>query len=134
MQALLGAERVLEHVRGRREGLVDVAAAQPIIERDVGALAALEVLEIGEGAGRLELLVHEDLVVGGLDLVVDRRQLLVVRDDQLRRLLGDVRIGRQHDRDRLADIVHLVDREDRLVVERRAVIRLGDDLAHVLRR
>ena len=48
---------------GLREGLVDVAAAQPEIERDIGALAALEMLEIGEGAGGLELLVHERFVV-----------------------------------------------------------------------
>ena len=132
MQHLLRAEGVLEHLRGLGEGLVDVAAPQPEVERDIGALAALEVLEVGEGAGGLELLVHQDLVVGGLDLVEDRRQLLVLGDDQLRRLLGDVRIGGEHDRDRLADIVHLADGEDRLVVEGRAVIGLGDDLAHVV--
>ena len=75
---------------------------------------------------------HQRLVLRRLDLVEHRRQLLVFGDDELRRLLGDVRIGGEHDRDRLADVVHLVDREDRLVVEGRAVIGLGDDLAHVL--
>ena len=134
MQHLLGAEGVLEHVRGCGEGLVDVAAPQLEIERDIGALAALEMLEVGEGAGRLELLVHQDLVFGRLDLVEYRRQLLVFGDDELRRLLGDVRIGGEHDRDRLADIMHLADGEDRLVVEGRAVIGIGDDLAHVRRR
>ena len=132
VQHLLGAERVLEHVRALGEGLVDVAAAQPEIERDVGAAPALEVLEIGERAGGLELLVHVHVVLGRLDLVEHRRQLLVLGDDQLRRLLGDVRIGRQHDRDRLAHVVHLVDRQDRLVVERRAVIGVGDHLPHVV--
>ena len=125
MQHLLGAEGVLEHVRGLGEGLVDVAAPELEIERDIGALAALEMLEVGEGAGRLELLVHERLVVRGLDLVEDRRQFLVLGDDELRRLLGDVRIGGQHGGDRLADVMHLVDGEDRLVVERRAVIGVG---------
>ena len=132
MQHLLGAEGVLEHVLGVGEGLVDVAAAQLEVERDVGALAALEVLEIGEGAGRLELLVHQDLRGQRLDLVEDRRQFLVFGDDQLRRLLGDMRIGGEHHRDRLADVAHLVDRQDRLVVECRPVIGLRDDLAHVV--
>ena len=72
------------------------------------------------------------LLLGGLDLVEDRRQLLVFGDDQLRRLLGDVGIGGEHHGDRLADEVHLVDRQDRLIVECRAVIGLRDDLAHVL--
>ena len=59
VQDFLGAERVLEHVRGAGECLVDVAAPQPEIERDVGAPAALEMLEVGEGAGGLEFLVHQ---------------------------------------------------------------------------
>ena len=58
----------------------------------------------------------------------------ILGDDQLGSLLGDVRIGGEHDRDRLADIMHLVDGQDRLIVERRAVIGLGDDLAHVFGR
>ncbi len=128
---LLRVKGVLEHVRGLGEGLVDIAPPQLEIERDVGALATLEVLEIGEGAGRLEFLVHQRLVFGGLDLVEDRRQFLVFCDDELRRLLGHVRVGGEHDRDRFADEVHLVDRQDRLVVECRPVIGGGDDLAHV---
>ena len=117
---------------GRGEGLVDVAAPQAEIERDIGALAALEMLQVGEGAGGLELVVHERLVLGRLDLVEHRRQFLVLGDDQLRRLLGDVRIGGEHDRDRLADEMHLADGEDRLVVEGRAVIGIGDHLADVV--
>src|SRR5665811_2054955 len=50
---LLGAECVLKHMRGGGKGLVDVAASQPKIERNIGALAALEMLEVGEGAGGL---------------------------------------------------------------------------------
>ena len=134
MQALLRLERVLEHVVGAREGGVDVAAPQMIIERDVGAGLALEMLQIGERAGRLEHVVHDDVGLDRLDLVVDRRQLLVFGVDQLHRLLGDVRILGQHHGDRLADMAHLVEREDRLVVEGRAVIGLGDDLADILRR
>ena len=97
-------------------------------------LRAFEVLEVGEGAGGLELLVHQDLVLGRLDLVEDRRQFLVLGDDQRRGLLGDMGVLGEHHRDRLADVVHLADREDRLVVERRAVIGMRDDLAHVVRR
>ena len=89
-------------------------------------------LEIGEGAGGLQLVVHQRLVLGRLDLVEHRRQFLIFGDDELHRLVGDMRIGGQHDRDRLADIMHLVERQDRLVVERRAVIGIGDDRLDVL--
>ena len=46
-------------------------------------------------------------------------QLFIVGGDQLHRAFGGVRIGGQHDGDRLADIAHLVERQDRLIVERR---------------
>ena len=72
------AEDVLEDVVGLGEGLVDVAAPQMVVERDIGIALAGEVLEVGEHAGRLQLVVH----IGGrghrLDLVVDRRKLLVI--------------------------------------------------------
>ena len=45
----------------------------------------------------------------------------------VRRLLRDMRIGREHHRHRLADVAHLAVGQDRLVVERRAVERIGDD-------
>ncbi len=80
----------------------------------------------------LQLRVHQRLVFRRLDLIEHRRQLLVLRYDQRNRLLGDVRIGSQHDRHRLADIIYFVDGEDRLIVEGRSVIGIGDDLAHVL--
>ena len=91
------------------------------VERDVRVLAALQVLEIGEGAGRLQLVVHDRVRGHRLDFVEHGRQFLVLDVDQLRRGLRHVRIARQHHRDRLADVVDLVEREDRLVVERRAV-------------
>ena len=65
------------------------------------------------------------------DLVIDRRQFLIFGSDQLHGPLGDMRIARQHDRDRLADMTHLVERQDRLVVKGRAVIGLRDELADV---
>jgi hypothetical protein len=132
VQHLLGAEGVFEDVGGLGEGLVHVAAPQPKIERDIGALAALEMLEIGKGAGGLELVMHQRLVLGRLDLVEYGGQFLVFRDDFLRRLLGDVRIAGEHDRDRLADIMHLADGEDRLVVEGRSIVGVGDHFAHVV--
>ena len=52
MQDLLRVEGVLKNVRGLGEGFVDVTAPQLEIERDVGALATLEMLEVGKGAGR----------------------------------------------------------------------------------
>ena len=134
VQAFLRAEFVLEDMRRRRERLVDVAAAQFGIEREIGVALALEMLEVGEGAGGLELLV--DVSLGGhrLDFVIDRLELLVFGGDRLRRRLGDMRIGGEHDRDRLADKAHFVDRHDRLIVKGRSVIGLRDDLDDVFRR
>ena len=132
VQHFLGAERVLEHMRRRREGLVDVAAPQPEIERDIGALAALEMLEVGESAGWLQFIVHQRLVFGRLDLVENRRQFLVFRYDLLRGLVGDMRIAGEHHRDRFADKMHLANGQDRLVVECRPVIGISDDFPHVV--
>ena len=73
-----------------------------------------------------------DVGIRRLDLVEDRRQLLVVDQDELCGLVGDMGVARQHDGDRLADIAHLADRQDRLVVEGRPEIGIGDQLADVL--
>ncbi len=131
VQALLRPERVLDHVLGAREGAVHIAAPQVIIERDIGAGAAFEMLEIRESAGGLEHIVHDDVRLHRRDLVVDGRQFVVFGGDQLRGPLGHVRVARQHHGDRLADVTHLVERQDRLVVKGRAVIGLGDQLADV---
>ena len=132
VQHLLRLELVLELVRGGGIGLVEVAAAQPVVEREVGVLGVLQMLEVGEGAGGLELVVDIDLRGQRIDLVIDRRQFLVFGGDELHRLLGDVRIGGDHGGDRLADEAHLLVRQDRLVVERRAVIGTGQHLHHVV--
>ena len=42
-----------------------------------------------------------------------------------------MRIARQYGRDRLPDITHFVERQDRLVVEGRAVIGIRDQLADI---
>src|SRR5665213_343158 len=103
MEHLLSAEGVLENVRGRGEGLLDIAAPQSKIERDVGALAAFEMLEIGEGAGGLQFIMHQNLVIGRFDFVKHCRQLYTLRYNRIHALVGDVRIESQHDRNRLAD-------------------------------
>ena len=124
METLLGAEGVRENVCGGREGLVDVAAPQPRLDRDVGR-SALEMLEIGEAAGGSQLVVNVDGGGHGLHLIVDRGKFLIFRHDLLDGGLGDMGVGGDHYRDRLADEAHLVDGQDRLVVERRAVIGIG---------
>ena len=133
MQAFLGAEFVLEDVGGFGKRLVDVAAAQFGIEREVGVFLALEMFEVGEAAGGLQFIVHIGRRRHRLDFVVDRRQLLIFGDDRVRRGFRDMGIGGEHDGDRLADEAHFVDGQDRLVVERRPVIGIGDDLADVIR-
>src|SRR4030088_2215184 len=77
VQHLLGTESVLEYMRRGGESLVDIAAPQPEIQSDIGALAALEMLEVGERAGGLQLFMNESHVVGGLDLVEYSRKLFI---------------------------------------------------------
>src|SRR5262249_11971920 len=113
---------MLKHMCGGCKCLLDGAQAQLEIERNIGPLAALEVLEIGEGAGGTQLRVYQGLVLGGLELVEYRRELLIFRHDQLGRSLGEMRIVGEHDSNRLAYIMHLIDCQDRLIVESGAVI------------
>ena len=128
----LRAERVLEHVVGLRKRRLGVAATQMEIERNVGAFAPGEVLQVGKRAGGLQQIVHDGAAGHGLDFVVDRRQLVVFGAYKLRRFLCHMRIVGEHHRNRLADVPHLLQRQDRLIVERRSVIRIGDELEDVL--
>src|SRR5207344_1515193 len=105
---------MLEHVRRRREGLVDIAAPQPEIERDIGTFAALEVLEVGESTGWLQFIVHQRLVFGSLDLIENCRQFIVVRRDLLCGLIGDMRVACEYYRDRFANKMHLSNSQNRL--------------------
>jgi hypothetical protein len=101
------------------------------IERDIGVATTGEVLQIGKGAGRLQLIVDEDRRGERLDFVEHRRHRLVVDFNRLSRLFGNMRVGCEYCRDRLADMANLALGEDRLVVKRRAVIGLGDDSADI---
>jgi hypothetical protein len=100
---LLGTEGVLEHLLGVGERLRRIAAPQVKIERDRERL----------------------------DFVEHRRHRLVVDFDRLRRLFGNMRVGGEHCRDRLAGMANLALSKDRLVVKGRAVIGLGDDGANI---
>ncbi len=80
----------------------------------------------------LQHVMDQNVRLHRLDFVVDRRQFFVFGGDHLHGLLGDMRIARQHDRDRLADMAHFVERQDRLIVEGRAVIRLGNKLLDIV--
>jgi hypothetical protein len=76
--------------------------------------------------------VHIDAAGQRIDLVIDRGQLLVFGADELHRLVRHVRIGGDDRGDRLADKAHLLVRQDRLVVEGRAVIGVGQDFQHIV--
>ena len=131
MHRLLRAEGMLEDVRRVGEGPVRVAEPQMEVERDVGVPLARQMLQIGEGPGGLQLLVHDGFRGQRFDLVIDRRQFLVIDRDQPRRPFRDMRIARQHGRDRLAEMPHLVERQDRLVVKGRPVIGFRQHRLHV---
>jgi hypothetical protein len=131
VHCLLGVEGVLEHPLGVGERFRGIATPEVKIERDIGVATTGEVLQIGKGAGRLQLIVDEDRRGERLDFIEHRRHRLVVDFDRLRRLFGNMRVGCEHCRDRLADMANLALGEDRLVVKRRAVIGLGDDGADI---
>src|SRR5262249_38538349 len=62
----------------------------------------------------------------------DGGNFLASAADELHRLFSDMRISRQHRRHRLANETHFAVSQDRLIVERRSVIWIGDDLAYLL--
>ncbi len=132
MQALLRLERVFDNLVRLGEACFRVTAFEMIIERDVGVGFALKMLEIGKCPGRFEHLVHDNIGLQRLDFVIHRRQLFILGGNQLHRLVGDMRIARQDGGDRLTDVAHFVDGEDRLIVECRAVVRLRDQFLNVL--
>ena len=101
MQHGLGAKRVLEHPIRAGERLFLVAEAELVVERDVGAAPPGEMLEVRKGAGGLQRIVDDRGRAYRLGLVIDGGKLFVVGLDQPHRLFGHVRIGGQHDCDRL---------------------------------
>ena len=88
--------------------------------------------EVGESTRWPQFIVHQRLVFGCLDLVENRRQLIVVRHDLLRGLIGDMRIAGKYNGDRFANEMHLSNSQDWLVVECRPVIGLCDDFPNVV--
>lgn len=70
----------------------------------------------------------------GLAQVEHRRELLDLEHDELRRILGRVRVVGEHDRDGLTDVAHTLARQDRLQVRVERLVRDLDpdrDRAHV---
>ncbi len=131
MQALLRLEGVLEHMRGARHRSRDIAAAQVIIERDIGAATALEMFQIGESTRRPQHVMDQNVRLHGCDFVKHRRQLFILGRYQLRGLFGDMRITCQYGGDRLADKANFVEGKYRLIVKRRPVIGLRNERLYV---
>ena len=59
---------------------------------------------------------RQNIVLAGGLAIGHRRQRLDVDRDRLQRVLGERRAVGHHDRDRLADVAHLADGDDRLLV------------------
>jgi hypothetical protein len=88
--------------------------------------------QVGKRAGRPQHLVHQRIRRHRRDLIVDSGQLVIFGRDQLRGLLGNMRIARQNGGDRLADITHFFERQYRLIVKGGTVIRFRNELAYIL--
>ena len=104
-------DRVLDHVRRRGERRLDVVGLPTFhLADDVVGIA----------------LVHQLALLRGGRIVDDRCERLVVDDDELDRVLRDVAVVGDHERDRVADEAHLAFGEQR---QRRR--RAGRPLARV---
>ncbi len=123
VHGLLGVEHMLEDMRRLGEGRV---------ERHIGVAPPGEMFQVRKSPGGLEHVMHDRPRGQRLDLVIDRGKLVIVGGDQLHRLLGHVRVGGQHHGDRLAHMADLLMRQDRLVVEGRAVIGMRDERENVV--
>ena len=134
VHALLRLERVLENMIRRCKSRLDIAAAKLVVERDIRTRPALQMFEIGKGRRRLQFVVDEDTGGHGVRFVVDGGQFLVIGRDQARGLFGHLRIGREHDGDRLAGEADLAVGEDRLIVKSGPIIGMRDDRTHVVDR
>src|SRR2546427_8363785 len=128
MDDLTIVKRLFDDVVRLLERLFQIAAADMRAECDVGSGSPLKMLEVWERRGRFEYVV-DDRSAGFCcgNFVEHRFEGLVLHRDQIRRLVGHVRILSQRHRDRLAGISYFLERENRLVVKCRAVIWIGNE-------
>src|SRR5438034_2103596 len=133
MDDLAVAKRLFEDVIRFLESLGQVAAPHVRAESDVRSGSSLKVLEVGKGRCRFEHVVN-DWSAGfcGLDLIEDCFQWLIFHRDQICCFLGDMRILRQRHGDRLAGIAHLIERQNRLIVKCRTVVRIRNEPADIV--
>jgi len=117
---------------GRLVCLVEVSTAQLVAQSRVGVPGASQVLQIGKGTGWLQFIMDVDIRGQRLDLVIDGGKLLVFGGDELDRLLGDVGVSGEYRSDRLADEPYLLVGEDRLIMERRPIVGIGQHLQYVV--
>ncbi len=88
------AEALAHHEVGPGEGGVGVAVREAPLGRDVGAERVVDRRQLAGQRGRR---------------AGDDRQRLVLDDDPLERVLGDVAVAREHHADGLADVADVVD-------------------------
>ena len=127
MHDLLSAEFMFEDMIRSRKGRLHIAAPQLVIERDIGAAPALEMLQIGEGGGWLQLVVNQRFGLSRLHFVEDGGQFLIFHFDQGERFFGDLAVVGQHHRHRLACEADLTVGQHGLVMEGGAVIGVGEN-------
>ena len=134
MQHLLGAEGVFEHMISRREARLRIAAPEMIIQRNIGAAAAFEMLKIGKSRSRLQFGMDEYIRAHRLHFIVDRRKFFIFCHDKSNCFLCNVTVSSEHDGDRLPCKSALAIRKDRLVVKGRPVIGIRNDRPDIVDR
>ena len=133
MDDLAVPKRLFEDVVRFLESPLQIAAPYVRAESDVGAGYSLEVFKVRERRCGFERVVDDrraGLCCG--DLIEHRIERLIFDRDQIGRFLRHMWIGCQGHSDRLTGIAHFFERKDRLVVKRRAVVRIWNEAADVL--
>src|SRR5690606_36480067 len=120
---LLCAKCVFKHMVCLCECLDDVTATNVEVECDVGVFSSGQMLQVGKGACGLEFVVYIDVASRRLDLVENRRQFLILYVDEMNGFFGNIGVTCQHDGHRLADVMHLTNRKNGLVMKGGAVVR-----------
>ena len=103
----------------------DVPVFHPKHTANVAAQLEIEFLAVHARVGLVALrMQHRRAGLGGFEKIEHRRQLFVVDFDQIQSLFRNLPALRRHERDNFTDVTHSIRRDDGLIIDHRAEIRI----------